>query len=86
MGMLRHIETITERCRKAILMGIGLVKGRYQEYVERQTLEKVPPGRTRRGRLKQRCMHCVNRDRELLGSLKMKSMTELAGGELCLPQ
>ena len=77
------VENTTERCSKASLRWFGHVKRRDQEYVGRKTLEMVPPGR-RRGRPKQRWMDCVNRDMRAIGTTK--SMTELAGGELCLTQ
>ena len=69
-----EVENITERCRKARLRWFGHVKRRdHYDYVGRNTLEMVgiSHGRRKRGRPKQRWM---------------KSMTELAGGELCLPQ
>ena len=31
-------------------------------------------------------MDCINSDMTAIGKQKMKSVTELAGGELCLPQ
>ena len=89
------VENITERCRKARLRLFGHVKRRDQEYVGRKTLEMVPPGRRKRGRPKQRWMDCVNRDMRASGMTKTEvhdrtgwrsPMTELAGGELCLPQ
>ena len=78
---------ITERCRKPRLWWFGHLKRPDQDYVGRMTLEMVPPGRRKRGRPKQRWMDCVNRDtRATRTNKKMKSMTYLAGGGLCLPQ
>ena len=51
-------------------------------YVGRNSLEMVPPGRRKRGRPKQRWVDCVNR--ESSERRKTRSMTELAGGELCV--
>ena len=85
------VENITERCRKARLRWFGHVKRRDQEYVGRKTMEMVPSGRRKRGRPKQRWMDCVNRDmrHESHRNDETRSpciMTELARGELCLPQ
>ena len=57
-----------EMCRKARLRWFGHMNRRDQEYVGRQTLEMVPPGRRRRGRPKQRWMYCVNRDMRAIGA------------------
>ena len=64
------VESIAERCRKARLRWFGHVKRRDQEYVGRQTLEMVPPGRRKRGRPKQRWMDCANRDMRAIGTTK----------------
>ena len=64
------VQNITERCRKARLRWFGHVKRRYQEYVGRQTLEMVPPGRRKRGRPKQVWMDCVNRDVRAIETMK----------------
>ena len=64
------VESIAERCRKARLRCFGHVKRRDQDYVGRQTLEMVPPGRRKRGRPKQRWMDCVNRDMRAIGTTK----------------
>ena len=64
------VENITERCLKARLRWFGHVKKRYQEYVGRNTLEMVPPGRRKRGRPNQRMMDCVNRDMRAIGTTK----------------
>ena len=56
------VESIAERCRKARLRWFGHAKRRDQDYVGRQILEMVPPGRRKRGRPKHRWMDCVNRD------------------------
>ena len=63
-------ESIAERCRKARLRWFGHVKRRDQDYVGRQTLAMVPPGRRKRGRSKQRWMDCVNRDMRAIGTTK----------------
>ena len=76
------VESIAERCRKVRLRWFGHVKRRDEDYVGRKTLEMVPPGRRKQGRPTQRWMDCVN----LSERRKTMSMTELAGGELCLPQ
>ena len=47
-----NVENITERCRKARLRWFGHVKRR-DDYVGRNTLEMVPPGRRKRGIPKQ---------------------------------
>ena len=78
------VESIAERCRKARLRWVGHVKRRDQDYLGRKTLEMVPPGRRKRGWPKQRWVDCFNRDMTAIG--KTRSMTELAGGELSLPQ
>ena len=64
------VESIAERCMKARLRWFGHVKRRDQDYVGRQTLEMVPPGRRKRGRPKQRWMDCVNRDMRAIGTTK----------------
>ena len=64
------VENITERCRKARLRWFGHAKRRDQEYVGRKTLEMVQHGRRKRGRPKQRWMHCVNRDMRAIGTTK----------------
>ena len=76
------VESIAERCRKARLRWFGHVKRRDQDYVGRKTLEMVPPGRRKRGR------QFWSRDGWWQPSerRKTRSMSELAGGELCLPQ
>ena len=43
------VESIPERCRKARLRWVGHVKRRDQDYLGRNTLEMVPPGRRKRG-------------------------------------
>ena len=64
------VESIVERCRKARLRWFGYVKSRDQDYVGRQTLEMVPPGRRKRRRPKQRWMACVNQDMRAIGTTK----------------
>ena len=64
------VESITERCRKARLMWFGHVKRREHEYVGRQTLEMVPPGRRKRARPKQRWMVSVNQYMRTIGTTK----------------
>ena len=64
------VDSIAEMCRKARLRWFGHVKKRDQDYVGRQTLEMVPPGRRKRGRPKQRWMDCVNRDMRAIGTTK----------------
>ena len=44
------VESIAERCRKARLGWFGHVKRRDQDYLGRQTLEMVPPGRRKKAR------------------------------------
>ena len=66
----QKVESITERCRKARLRWFGHVKRRDQDYVGRQTLEMVPPGRRKRGRPKQRWMDCVNSEMRAIGTTK----------------
>ena len=80
------VDSIAERCRKARLGWFGHVKRRDQDYVGRQTLEMVPPGRRKRGRPTQRWMDCGNRDMRAIGTTKDEVLTELAGRGLCLPQ
>ena len=83
------VENIIERNRKARLVWFGHVKRRDKQYVETKILEVVPPERRRRGRPKQRWTDCVKRDmreREMSGQQNMKSIAELVGVELCLPQ
>ena len=63
------VENITERCRKQNGW-FGHVKRRDQDYVGRKTLEMVPRGRRKRGRLKQRWMDCVNRDMRVIRTTK----------------
>ena len=46
-----EVENITQRCRISILRWFGHVKRRYQEYIRRQMLDMVPPGRRRRDHL-----------------------------------
>ena len=48
----------------------GHVKRRDQDYVGRKTLGRVPPGRRKRGRPKQRWMGSVNRDMRAIGTTK----------------
>ena len=62
------VENITERCRKARLRWFGHIKRQDRDYVGIKTLETVPPGRRKRGRLKQRWMDCVNRDMRAIGT------------------
>ena len=52
---------------------IGYVKRRHHDYAGRKTLEMVPPERKKKKKKKSE-------------RRKTRSMTELAGGELCLPQ
>ena len=65
-----NVESITERCRKARLRWFGHIKRRDKDYVGRKTLDMVPPGRSKRGRPKQRWMDCVNRDMRAIGTTK----------------
>ena len=44
------VESIAERCMKARLRWFGHVKRRDQDYLGRQTLEMVPPGRRKKAR------------------------------------
>ena len=67
-----NVENITAKCRKAKLMSFGHMKRRYQEYVGRNTLEMVPPGRRTRGRPKKRCMDCGNGDMGAIETIKDK--------------
>ena len=64
------VDSITERCRKARLRCLDHVKRRDQDFVERKTLEMVPPGRRKRGRPKQIWMDCVNRYMRAIGTAK----------------
>ena len=64
------VESIAERCRKARLRWFGHVKMRDHDYVGRNTLEMVPPGRRNRGRPRQRWMDCVNRYMRAIGTTK----------------
>ena len=54
----------------ARLRWFGHAKRRDQDYVGRQTLRMVPPGRRKRGRPKLRLMDCVNRDMRAIGTTK----------------
>ena len=82
----KHSTVESSKSWKVRLRWFGNVKRRDEDYVGRQTLETVPHGRRRGRRRKQRWMVCVNRDIRVTGRQKMRSMTELAGGErLCLP-
>ena len=62
------VACITERCRKARLMRFDHVKRRYQDYIGRNTLDTLPPGRRMRGRRKQRWVDCVNRVMRAIGT------------------
>ena len=64
------VDSIKERCRKAILRWFGHVNRRDQDNVGINTLEVVPPGRRKRGRPKQRWMDCVNQDMRAIGTTK----------------
>ena len=56
------------------------------QIIPKLRLEMVPPGIRKGGRPKQRWMDCVNRDMRAIRTTKYEiHMTELTGGELCLP-
>ena len=77
------VESIAERCRKARLRWFGHVKRREHDYVGRKTLEMVPPGRRKRGR---DGWNVSTETWQPSERRKTRTMTALAGGELCLPQ
>ena len=86
IGKTLKVENITERCRKARLRWFGHVKRRDQEYVGRKTLEMVPPGRRKKGRVKQRWMDCVNRDMRAIRTTKDEVHDRTGGRRIVSPQ
>ena len=79
------VENITERCRKARLRWFGHMKRRYQEYVERKTLEMLLSWEKKRKTEAEMDGLCQPRHKSYRDNKILKSMTELARGELCLP-